>query len=51
MKSEKYSDTKKFRQDPTVPAHKETEEGWPKVVRKPTLVYPVTIQDIPSDNK
>lgn len=26
-------------------------EGWPKVIRTPTLIYPATIQQPPPDNK
>jgi len=29
--------------------HDETEEGLSKVVRKPTLVYPITIQNLSDD--
>jgi hypothetical protein len=36
--------TKEFRQESAVPSHEETEERWLKVVRKPTLVYSVTIE-------
>ena len=32
------------------PPHDETEEGWPKVVRKPTLLYPITIHDLLADD-
>lgn len=31
-----------------MPLHDETEEGWAEVVRKPSLVYPVTIQELPA---
>lgn len=31
--------------------HDENEEGMPKVVRKPILVYPITIQDLPADDR
>ena len=31
--------------------HDETEEGLPQVVRKPTLVYLITIQDLPADDR
>ena len=34
-----------------MPPLDEPEEGKPKVVRKPILVYPVTIQDLPSDDR
>lgn len=30
-------------QESIVPSHDETEEEHPKITRKPTLVYPVTI--------
>lgn len=36
----------KFRQEPTMPLLEKTEEERPKVVRKSTLVYPVTIQEL-----
>lgn len=36
--------TEKFRQEPTVPLHAETEEGRRKGMREPNLVYPVAIQ-------
>lgn len=39
-----------FKQEPTVPLHHETEVGCPKIIRKPALVYPVTIQQ-PGDNR
>lgn len=30
--------------------HDETKELWPMIVRKPPLVYPVTIQKLPGDD-
>lgn len=36
-----------FRQESIVPSHDETEEERPKLTRKPTLVYPVTIEEQP----
>lgn len=35
--------TEKFRQKPTESPNDQTGEGWPKVGRKPTLGYQVTI--------
>jgi hypothetical protein len=40
-----------FIEESTVPPHDETEEGWPKIVSKPTLFYPINIQDLPGDNR
>lgn len=34
----KSTKTEKFRQEPTMPLHDETEEGQPKVVRKPIFL-------------
>ena len=50
MKIEKQSQTEEFKQ-PTILPHDETEEGWYKVDRKPTLVYPVTIKGLPEDDR
>lgn len=30
----------------TTPLHKETEEGWPEAIRKPTSVYPATMGEL-----
>jgi hypothetical protein len=43
--------TKEFSQDPTVPPHDETQEGQLEIFRKPTLVYPVTIQYLPGESR
>lgn len=43
--------TEGFRQEATTPPHDETEEGWAKVVRKPALVSPVTIQGRQADDR
>ena len=39
-----FTQTEEFRAEPTTPWHVETEEERPKVIRKPTLIYLVTIQ-------
>lgn len=31
--------------------HNKTKDGWFKVARKPTLVYPVTIEDLPGNDR
>lgn len=36
--------TVEFRQEPIMPLPDETEEERPKGIRKPMLIYPVTIQ-------
>lgn len=33
----------RIKQEPTIPPYNEIKEGQPKVVRKPTLAYLVTI--------
>jgi hypothetical protein len=43
--------TEEFRQELMVPLHDDTKKGWPWVVRKPTLVYPDTVQELPADNR
>lgn len=35
--------TEEFRVEPTIPLHYETEVEQPKVIRTPTLAYPITI--------
>ena len=42
--------TEEFRQEPIAPLHEETEEGWPTLIKKPTLVHPVTTQEWPADD-
>ena len=37
--------TEEFRAEPTTPLRYEMEEEQPKVIRKTTLIYPVTIQE------
>lgn len=46
----KIANTKDFRQEPTMQLRDEPEKGWPKLTRK-TLVCPVTIQEIPGDDR
>jgi hypothetical protein len=34
-----------------LPPHNESEDGWPKVVRKSTSVHAITIQELPADDR
>lgn len=34
-----------------MPLHDETEEWWSRGVRKPALIYAITIQEQPADNR
>ena len=43
MKKSLHTLTEEFRSEPTTPWYDKNEEEWPKVIRKPTLVYQVTI--------
>lgn len=43
--------TEEFRSEPTTPWYDKNEEGWPKIIRKPTLVYRVTKQQHSPDDR
>ena len=53
MKKKKNSQTQtdEFRAKFTTLLHCETREKWPKVIRTPTLIHPVTVQQQPPDDK
>lgn len=36
--------------EPTTQLHDETEEKQPKIIIKPTLISPVTIEELPVDD-
>lgn len=44
-------ETEQFSTELTSPLNYETEEEQTKVVRKPTLIYPVTVQEQPPDDR
>ena len=43
--------TEEFREEPTSPLRNEMKEGWPKVIQKPILIHPVTIQEQPAKDR
>lgn len=46
-----HKQAKEFRIEPTASLHYETNEEPPKVIRTPILIYPVTMQEWPPDDR
>lgn len=43
--------TEEFKGEPTLPLHYEVKEELSKVIKKSALIYPVTIQEQPPNDK
>lgn len=46
-----HKQAKEFRIEPTAPLHYGTNEESPKVIKIPVLIYPVTMQEWPPDDR
>ena len=51
IKKNTQTQTKEFRAESTALLHYETKEEWPTVIRTPTLIYPITIQEQSPDDR